>query len=80
LREGESILEAGAVGHNHPWFWRDAIETGLEHRAWDLAAYHADALAAFSREEPLPWSDFVIGRGDNRPELAQELQRLRWEG
>jgi len=89
LREGESLLDAGAVGHNHLWFRRDAIETGLEHRDWDLAAYHADALSAFTREEPLPWSDFVIGRaraliavgrGDNRPELVQELQRLHREG
>jgi class 3 adenylate cyclase/tetratricopeptide (TPR) repeat protein len=89
LREGESILEAGAVGHNHLWFRRDAIETGLEHGEWDLAARHADVLAAFTAEEPLPWSDFVIrrgralvalGRGDNRPGLSRELRHLRREG
>lgn len=89
LREGERILDAGAVGHNHLWFRRDAIETGIENDDWDLAAYHADALAAFTREEPLPWSQFVIcrahalmavARGDNRPDLVEELQNLRREG
>ena len=89
LREGESILEAGAVGHNHLWFRRDAIETGLKQGDWELASYHLDALAAFTREEPLPWSDFVIGRaralialgrGDDRPDLHGVLRSLRREG
>jgi hypothetical protein len=29
----------------------------------DRVLEHADALAAYTREEPLPWSEFFIARG-----------------
>ncbi len=34
LDEGESLLHAGAVGHNHLWFYHFAIEATLSSRAW----------------------------------------------
>jgi hypothetical protein len=63
LAEGEAILEAGAVSHNHLLFRRDAIDACLETLAWDRADDHAAALETFARREPSPWSNFVIARG-----------------
>ena len=63
LREGEAMLEGRVVGHCHLWFYRDAIETclGLGDRA--AAGRYADLLEDFTRDEPLPWSNFFIARG-----------------
>ena len=63
LAEGEAIIGRGAVGHNHLRFYPDAIETALDLGDWDKAERYADALEAFTRPEPLPWSDFFIARG-----------------
>jgi tetratricopeptide (TPR) repeat protein len=63
LAEGEAIIGRGAVGHNHLRFYPDAIETALDLGDWDEAERYADALEAFTRPEPLPWSDFFIARG-----------------
>lgn len=60
LERGQQALEAGAVGHNYLWFYRFAIEASLQARDWDAAERFADALAGYTRAEPLPWSDFVI--------------------
>ena len=63
LAEGEAIIGQGAVGHNHLRFYPDAIETALDLADWAEALRYADALEAFARPEPLPWSDFFIARG-----------------
>jgi tetratricopeptide (TPR) repeat protein len=62
LREGENTLGEGCVGHNHLWFYRDAIEAALNARHWSAADRYAAALAAFTEPEPLPWSAFFIAR------------------
>jgi hypothetical protein len=54
LAEGEAIIRRGAVGHNPLRFYRNAIETALELADWEEAERYADALAAFTRPEPLP--------------------------
>jgi hypothetical protein len=63
LGEGEQILGDGCVGHNHLWFYRDAMEAALSIRDWNSVDRHASALAAFTEPEPLPWSNFFIALG-----------------
>ncbi|WP_172628349.1 adenylate/guanylate cyclase domain-containing protein [Bradyrhizobium ivorense] len=86
LREGESILGEGCVGHNHLWFYRDAIETALSGRDWSAVDRYAAALAAFTEPEPLPWSNFFIARGRALADIGRgrcgdsilaELRRLQ---
>ncbi|MBV8108835.1 MAG: hypothetical protein JO012_03625, partial [Hyphomicrobiales bacterium] len=43
LAAGEALLARGAVGHNHFWFRRYAIEAALEAEEWDEAEGHADS-------------------------------------
>ena len=63
LAEGDALLAAGAVFHNHLMFGRDAIEACLEMGDWDRAERYALELAACTRAEPLPLSDFFVARG-----------------
>lgn len=88
LAEGEDILRKGAVGHNHLWFHRYAIEAALNAGAWDAAERYAAALEEYTRPEPLPWADFLIahgralaawGRGERGRAAARELERLHDE-
>jgi len=88
LAEGECMLRDGSVGHNHFYFYADAIETVLETGDWDEAERYATALEDFTRPEPLPWSAFFIarartlatwGRGRREAEQVAGLQRLRDE-
>lgn len=62
LAEGERLLAQGSLSHNHLEFRMLAIESMLAARDWSAARHHAQALAAYTREEPLPWSDLVIAR------------------
>lgn len=63
LAEGEAILAQGAVSHNHLWFHQEAIDVHLAFGEWDEAERSAQALADYTRAEPLPWSDFYVARG-----------------
>lgn len=85
IREGKAILEAGCIGHNYFYFYRDAMELMLDRGAWDDVEECAAALEAYTRPEPLPWSDFYIargralaalGRGRRDAELRAALERL----
>jgi tetratricopeptide (TPR) repeat protein len=62
LAEGESLLGRGAVGHNHLWFRRDAVEAMLEAGETAAALRHAAALEDYTRAEPLPWADLFVAR------------------
>lgn len=86
LTEGERLLAAGAVGHNHLWFRRYAIEATAAAGDWSGTLRHADALDAYTSAEPLPWAAFwsrcgralaLIGRG--APEADETGERLRAE-
>lgn len=86
LAEGERQLDAGAVSQSYFTFYLDATDSCFHHAEWDRMDYYADRLAAFTRDEPLPWSDFVVarartlaawGRGDGEPAATGELRRLR---
>ncbi len=63
LLEGESILDEGAVAHNHMLFAISAIDACLRHGEWDRAQQLAQRLDRFDRGEPLPWSRLVVDRG-----------------
>jgi tetratricopeptide (TPR) repeat protein len=86
LAEGEELLAGDCVGHNYYAFYPDAMEAAIRCRDWDALERNAAALEAYSRPEPLPWSDFFAARGRalaafaqgkrDQPTLA-ELERLR---
>ena len=63
LVEGEELLRGGAVGHNHLWFYRDAIEAMLAAGDAAGALRYVAALEQYTLAEPLPWSKLFIARG-----------------
>jgi class 3 adenylate cyclase/tetratricopeptide (TPR) repeat protein len=87
LTEGECILAEGAVGHNHLWFRRYAIETSIISEEWEEAERHATELAGYTHSEPLPWADFFIAFGRTLADRGRHalgrrdgaLQQLREE-
>ncbi|QCP52579.1 adenylate/guanylate cyclase domain-containing protein [Trinickia violacea] len=72
LAEGTGLLGRGAVGHNHLWFYRDAIEASLSMGDADGAARYAQVLEDYTRGEPLPWAALFAARGRA---LARALER-----
>jgi hypothetical protein len=86
LDEAEAILDSGCVAHNQFWFAESAIDTALEDNEWDKARRFADRLENYTRQEPLPWSDFIIeraraladwGDGKRNQETEKHLDDLR---
>jgi hypothetical protein len=63
LKEGEALLRAGVVSHNHLLFSRDAIEAYLDAGDWEGVERTAAELERYTRSEPLPFADFYIARG-----------------
>jgi hypothetical protein len=63
LAEGKTMLARGAVGHNHLWFYRDAIEGLLSAGDGDGALEYVSALEEYTRAEPLLWADLFAARG-----------------
>jgi tetratricopeptide (TPR) repeat protein len=85
LEEAESILESGCVAHNHFWFARTAIDHALAIGEWGEAERLATRLEAYTREQSLPWPDFLIargralaawGRGTRTEDLMAEIAQL----
>lgn len=62
LAEGEALLAGPTLGHNHYFFRRYAIEAMLQVGLGAKVRHHAEALAAFTRSEPLPLIDLVVKR------------------
>jgi hypothetical protein len=88
LAEAEAIIQSGCVGHNQPFFFRDAIEVMLDRGDWNDVSRYADALAAFPPSETLPWSEYYSARargltaweqGARDDEAVATLNRLRDE-
>jgi class 3 adenylate cyclase/tetratricopeptide (TPR) repeat protein len=71
LAEGQELLNRGSVGHNHLYFYRDAIEAFLTAGDGATALIYVNALEHYTRAEPLPWADLVAARGRI---LAKALQ------
>ena len=81
LAEAEALLMKGAVGHNHLWFYRDAIEAMLNIGDQEGVVRYAAALDDYCRNEPLPWAALFSRRaralvGTNSSSLKQELGNL----
>jgi class 3 adenylate cyclase/tetratricopeptide (TPR) repeat protein len=85
LEEGEQLLAAGSLSHNHVYFYRDAIDACLRAADWDRAERYAAALEAYVAPEPLPWTNFLIeraralarhGRGERSASLRTALEQL----
>ncbi len=62
LDEGEALLAGPTLGHNHFFFRRYAIEATLAAGLGAPARRHAEALAAFTRSEPMPLTDLIVRR------------------
>ena len=62
LDEGERGLALGAVSHNHFEYRLNAVELMLELGDTAGALRHAEALADYTGEERLGWSDLVVDR------------------
>jgi DNA-binding SARP family transcriptional activator/predicted ATPase len=89
LAEGERLLERGCVSHNHLEFHHYAMEIHARWRDWAGVQRHAQALEAYTREEPLPWVEIIVaahravagagtrpGRAASRA-IAGALQQVR---
>ena len=63
LAAGETLLGQGAVGHNHFWFRRYAIERALLFEDWNEVTRQANALLARVSDEPLAYARIVAERG-----------------
>jgi hypothetical protein len=85
IARGERLLTGSTMSHNVLQFHQSAIEAWLAQQDWDRVEHHAQALAEYTREEPLPWSEFyrrracalaAAGRGHTDAELECELSAL----
>ncbi len=85
LEEGEAIMASGCVGHNYFGFCETAIDDALVNREWDRAERYARLLDDYTREQPLPFSDFLSerarvlaewGRNGPKEELALRIETL----
>ena len=84
LAEGEALLAQGCVGHN---YFRFNVYAGMSAgNAGDVAGLrrYCDALDAYTRDEPTPWSDFYVATGraiadqlDGDTGAAERLRNLR---
>lgn len=86
LQIGEKALSEGCISHHYFSFYRDAMDACARAEDWPGVARYADALEEYTRQEPLPLSDFFIargralaafGRGRRDQEVAHKLQQLR---
>jgi tetratricopeptide (TPR) repeat protein len=85
LEEAESLLAEGCVSHSYFEFYHHAIEVSLREGDWVAAYRYADALAQYTRAEPLAWTELVIRRGKTladigagrvTPDTTRSLQEL----
>src|SRR5688572_15533673 len=75
LVQGEALLAQGCVSHNHLEFRRLAMEFHLRRGDFKEVRRHAAALTAYTSEEPLPWSEIVVRRGEWLADRAEDPAR-----
>ncbi|MGD9882754.1 MAG: adenylate/guanylate cyclase domain-containing protein [Reyranella sp.] len=63
LIEGEALLGAQTLGHNHLFYRSFAVDACLAAGRPDEARRHAAALARFTAIEPMPYTDLIVQRG-----------------
>ena len=71
VKDSEDIFEQGCVSHNYAWFSDVVINMELAKSNWDAVARHADRLEAFTKKQPLAWSDFIVDRARTLSEIGQ---------
>lgn len=62
IEQGEALLAAGSVAHNHLAFYPIAADVALLHKQTEKAQGLMQAFEAYSAVEPLAWSRFHIAR------------------
>ena len=86
--EAVALITAGGIGHSPIGYHRYGIEDTLARGEWARAREHVEALAAYTRAEPLPFVDLLIARGRALATLGEdpgnraaqtELERLKRE-
>jgi hypothetical protein len=85
LQHGKALLSKGANGANNFHFYRHAMNACWQSAMWEELEQFVQDLEDYTRDEPLPWSDFFIargralasvGRGERHGSITQELTRL----
>lgn len=76
LVQGEAILAQSCVSHCHLDLYEAAIEVSLRNGRWDEADRYADALQAYTRQEPFPWAQFQIRRARALAALGRSRRRV----
>jgi hypothetical protein len=83
--EGKTLLNSSSMGHNHFDFREDGIDTCLQIGDWDGVDWFTSHLCDYTRDEPLPFSEFNVaratalaefGRGDGGDDLLTRLEEL----
>lgn len=78
IEEGEQRLLEGSVGHNHLFFYPNALEVALDLDDSEMVERFASTLEKTTEAEELPWTSFSIRRARAlvQPHDAEVLQRL----
>ncbi len=85
LAEGKALLSSSSMGHNHFNFCEDGIDTCLQIGDWDGVDWFTSHLRDYTRDEPLPFSEFIVaratalaefGRGERSESLLARLEEL----
>jgi class 3 adenylate cyclase/tetratricopeptide (TPR) repeat protein len=63
LRDGKALLSKGSNGASNFHFYRHAINACCQSALWEELEQLAQGLEDYTRDEPLPWSNFCIARG-----------------
>jgi hypothetical protein len=63
LSDGERLLRDECVSHCYEAFYQCAIDVALAGGDWAAAERYAQQLEDYVRDEPLPFIEFLIGRG-----------------
>jgi class 3 adenylate cyclase/tetratricopeptide (TPR) repeat protein len=74
IARGERMLAHANFVHNHVFFYRAAIEWAVGAADWPAAERFAQALADYTREEPLAYVDLLIRRARALAALGRDPQ------
>jgi len=75
LAQGEALLAADCVSHNHLEYRRVAIEFWLRHGDTREARRHAVALRDYTKDEPLALTDVIVRRAEYLADRADQPER-----
>jgi hypothetical protein len=62
VREAEATLAGACVGHNYFWFYRDAMQSALDHADWALLDRVRNRFLDIHRDSPTHWVTFYVQR------------------